>query len=96
MTNLKGNFAGFINRTGLYRVWVPVRDDGKGPLVSIWIDPAVTAFEPDARENPASISSIGEKEIAEPSDEYPLCAYGSAGRNFDESQAWLKAKESGM
>ena len=74
MTNLKGNFTGFINRTGLYRVWVPLRDDGKGPLISIWIDPAVTAFESDARENPATVSSIGEKGIADQNDEYPLCA----------------------
>jgi hypothetical protein len=73
MTNLKGNFAGFINRTGLYRVWVPLRDDGKGPLISIWIDPAVTAFEPDARENPGTASSIHQKEIADQNDEYPLC-----------------------
>jgi hypothetical protein len=87
MTNLKGNFAGFINRTGLYRVWVPLRDDGKVPLISIWMDPSATAFEPDARENPATVSSIGEKEIADQSDEYPLCAYGAAARNFNESQA---------
>jgi hypothetical protein len=96
MTNRKDNCAGLINRSGLYRVWVPLHEDGKGPLISIWIDPAVTAFEPDARENPATLSSIGEKEIAEPGDESPLCACGSALRNFDESQASLKAKESGM
>jgi hypothetical protein len=87
MKNLKGNFAGFINRTGLYRVWVPLRDDGNGPLISIWIDPAVTAFEPDDRENPATVSRIGEKEIADQTDEYPLCAYGAVPRNFGESQA---------
>jgi hypothetical protein len=83
MTNLKGNFAVCTNRTGLYRVWVPLRDDGKGPLISIWIDPAVTALEPDARENSATVSSIGEKEIADQNDEYPLCAYGAAPRNLD-------------
>jgi len=78
MTNLKGHFAGFINRTGLYRVWVPLRDDGKCPLISIWIDPAMSASEPDARENPATVSSIGEKKIAEQIDEDPLCAYDAA------------------
>jgi hypothetical protein len=26
----------------LYRVCVPLHDDGKAPLVSIWIDPALT------------------------------------------------------
>ena len=82
MTNLKGNFAGFINRASLYRVWVPLRDDGRGPLISIWIDPAMTAFEPDARENPATVSSIGEKEIAEQIDEYLLCAYDAAAHTL--------------
>jgi hypothetical protein len=34
----------FATRPSLYRVWVPLHDDGKAPLVSIWIDPALTAF----------------------------------------------------
>lgn len=80
MTNLNSNFAVFTNRTGLYRVWVPLRDDGKGPLISIWIDPAVRALEPDARENSATVSNIGEEEIADQNDECPLCAYGAAPR----------------
>ncbi len=42
MTNL-------IKRTGLYRVWVPLHDDGQAPLISIWIDPMMTAFEPRTR-----------------------------------------------
>ena len=28
-----------------YCVWVPVREDNKDRLISIWIDPAMTAFE---------------------------------------------------
>jgi hypothetical protein len=78
MTNFKGNFKGFTNRTGLYRVWIALREDGKGPLISIWIDPAMDAFQPDARENPAMVSSIDEKETAEQTDEPPLCAYDRA------------------
>jgi hypothetical protein len=77
VTNLKGNFAGFINRMGLYRVWVPLRDDGKGPLISIWIDPAMAVFQPDARKYPETVSSIGEEKDAERIDEYPLRRSGS-------------------
>lgn len=58
MTNL-------INRVGLYRVWVPLRDDGRAPLISIWIDPMMTAFEPNAQKEPLAISGIGVEEIAE-------------------------------
>lgn len=42
MTNL-------VNRVGLYRVWVPMHDNGQAPLISIWIDPMMTAFEPRVR-----------------------------------------------
>jgi hypothetical protein len=36
----------FATRPSLYQVWVPLHDDGKAPLVSIWIDPALTKFIP--------------------------------------------------
>ena len=41
------NFAAF---SGLYRVWVPLGDDGKSPLISIWIDPSLQAFQSRADE----------------------------------------------
>lgn len=63
MTNLKGNFEGFINHTGLYRVWVPLHNDGQAPLISIWIDPKMSAFEVQAHEDQAAMSGIGEEEI---------------------------------
>ena len=31
--------------SSLYRVWVPLRDDGQSPLISIWIDPYLRAFK---------------------------------------------------
>lgn len=65
MANLKGNFEGFSNRTGLYRVWVPLHDDGQAPLISIWIDSTMTAFERQAHEEPATISGVHEEEIGE-------------------------------
>jgi hypothetical protein len=46
MRNFANNFEELILRRGLYRVWVPLHDDGKAPLISIWVDPAMGAFEP--------------------------------------------------
>jgi hypothetical protein len=40
------NFEELIISRGLCRVWVPLHDDGKAPLISIWVDPAMGAFEP--------------------------------------------------
>lgn len=68
MNNVKfenRNFEGFANRTGLYRVWVPLHDDGLAPLISIWIDPMMTAFEPQACKEQVTIPGTGEEEIAE-------------------------------
>jgi hypothetical protein len=63
VTKLKGNFEGFINHTGLYRVWVPLRNDGQAPLISVWIDPMMNAFEPQACDERAAMSDIGKEEI---------------------------------
>lgn len=30
---------------GLYCVWVPVRNDGRTQLISIWVDPKMAVFE---------------------------------------------------
>lgn len=45
MANFIKNSESFAACPGLYRVWVPLRDDGSTPLVSIWIDSTMTAFE---------------------------------------------------
>lgn len=67
MNNFKSenrNFEGFANRAGLYRIWVPLHDDGKAPLVSIWIDPKMTAFKSQAQEEPEVLSG-GDGEVTE-------------------------------
>jgi hypothetical protein len=46
MRNFANNFEELILHRGPYRVWVPLHDDGKAPLISIWVDPAMSAFEP--------------------------------------------------
>jgi hypothetical protein len=58
MTTFNGNFEVFTNRTGLYRVWAPLHDDGRAPLISIWIDPAMTALESQAQEEPVTVPGI--------------------------------------
>jgi hypothetical protein len=39
------NWQDFTTRSNLCRVWVPLHNDGKAPLISIWIDPSLCAFE---------------------------------------------------
>jgi hypothetical protein len=46
MTNFINNSRNFTERRGLYCVWVRARNDGNAPLVSIWIDPTMAAFDP--------------------------------------------------
>jgi hypothetical protein len=63
MTNSAEGFENFTTRPGLYRVWVPLRDDGKAPLISIWIDPMMTAFEPGPRHECGELSGISDGTI---------------------------------
>jgi hypothetical protein len=39
-------------------VWLPFRDDGKSPLISIWIDPSLQAFESRTEEKGADLVAI--------------------------------------
>jgi hypothetical protein len=50
MSNFTKNPESLIARRGLYRVWVALHDDGKAPLVSIWIDSTMAAFEPQLQQ----------------------------------------------
>jgi hypothetical protein len=50
--------ANFTAFSGLYRVWVPLRDDGKSPLISIWIDPSLQAFQSRAEDKGAALVAI--------------------------------------
>jgi hypothetical protein len=65
MTNFTNNFEKFTARSGLYRVWVPLHDDGRAPLISIWIDPAMTAFERQQRHEDVEFSGVSDGTIAE-------------------------------
>ncbi len=43
------NSANITPRSSLYRVWVPLHNDGKAPLISIWIDLTTTVVDPRQR-----------------------------------------------
>ena len=71
MNKITGNsnntidFAKLNERRGLYRVWVPLRDDGKAPLISIWIDSAMTAIELCHRDESGELAPISEDAVTE-------------------------------
>jgi hypothetical protein len=71
MNRITGNinntidFAKLNERRGLYRVWVPLHDDGKAPLISIWIDPAMTAIERYHRDESGELAAISEGAVSE-------------------------------
>ena len=44
MTKFINISANLTARPKLYRVWVPMYDDGRAPLISIWIDPTMAAL----------------------------------------------------
>lgn len=50
-------FSNLLNRRGLYRVWIRANEAENAPLVSVWIDPEMRAFEAQiqtARDLPTS------------------------------------------
>jgi hypothetical protein len=58
-------FRNFTTRLGLYRVWVPLHDDGTAPLISIWIDPTMTTFEQEQGHEEIGPSGVSDSAIAE-------------------------------
>jgi hypothetical protein len=60
MTNFTKNAANFTARQGLYRVWVPLHNDGKTPLICIWIDPTMGAFESRQNHKDAPLSGVSD------------------------------------
>jgi hypothetical protein len=80
MNNFTNNSAKFNDRKGLYCVWVPLHNDGKAPLISIWIDPTMAAFDP--RQNNGELAGISEATTSEEIEDHLECIAqmgGSAG-----------------
>jgi hypothetical protein len=65
MRNLTNNCRNIATRPSLYCVWVPLHDDGRAPLVAIWIDPAMTAFEHQQWREDAGLYGVGDGVIAD-------------------------------
>jgi hypothetical protein len=70
MCDYTNNSGSSRARHGLYRVWVPQRDDGRAPLIAIWIDPAMAVFERQQLDDEGRLSGVGDRpsvdEIEEP------------------------------
>jgi len=73
MNIFKNDSEGFTSRSGLYCVWVPLRDDGRAPLVSIWIDSSMTAFELQAQQDAIALPGANEAVMADDSDDPKRC-----------------------
>jgi hypothetical protein len=89
MFNFSNNLESFITHRGLYRVWVSMHDDGKAPLVSIWIDPGMKAFEPQDGKEHITLSGVkGDDSIPEELVEPPgPCLRASRIKSDQEFQA---------
>jgi hypothetical protein len=69
MMNFKRTFGDLTSSSGLYRVWVPLHDDGKAPLISIWIDPTMTTFETQVCQEADGVSGISEDAIVKETED---------------------------
>jgi len=65
MTYLTNNFRSASTRTGLYCVWVPLRDNGRSSLVSIWADSRMTLLESGPLQESTGIAETTEDAVAE-------------------------------
>ena len=75
MTNRINNSAKltehFTEQRGLYCVWVPMHNDGKAPLISIWVDPTMAPF--DARQQSGELAGITEATTSEEIEDHLSC-----------------------
>jgi hypothetical protein len=63
MRTLTDTFRDFATRPTLYRIWIPLHNDGRAPLVSIWIDSALTGFQSCARAETTANFLEGQEKI---------------------------------
>jgi hypothetical protein len=68
MRHITQNLLNSTRNSNLYCVWVQVQDEGRERLAAIWIDRAMTAFTPCARESTSGIGTaaiVAEREEKE-------------------------------
>lgn len=89
MRNVTSNFEILNARSRLYRVWVPLRDDGKQLLVCIWIDSTMPRFKAQLERDNERAAEI-EGEASEEGADGPIAGVcglaGRAGGNVRTSQ----------
>jgi hypothetical protein len=52
------NFENAVARRGLYRVWIRAHEGENAALISVWIDPAMKAFDPSAEEQACGLEAV--------------------------------------
>ena len=77
MANFVINSENFTTRSSLYQVWVSLHDDGRAPLVSIWIDPTMAAFEPQPQQQ-AIVPEANEGVMADQFEDPKRCIAAAA------------------
>ena len=77
MANFVINSENFTTRSSLYQVWVSLHDDGRAPLVSIWIDPTMAAFEPQPQQQ-AIVPEANEGVMADQFEDPKRCTAAAA------------------
>jgi hypothetical protein len=57
---------------------VPLHDDGKVPLVAIWIDPTLSAFEPQPQQEVIALPDAKEAVMADQLEDPTRCLVGAS------------------
>jgi hypothetical protein len=78
MANFVKNSENFTALSCLYRVWVPLHDGGKVPLVAIWIDPTMSAFEPQPQQEVIALPDAKEAVMADQLEDPTRCLVGAS------------------
>lgn len=78
MSDFTKNFESLTARRALYRVWVPLRDDGRVPLVSIWIDSTMTTFEPQPQQKGIGFHETSQSVMADEFEDPSRCIADAA------------------
>lgn len=65
MAHLTNDFRKSSAGSRLYCVWVPLHDDGRPPLISIWTDSKMSALETRPSQESTTSAEAGEDVMAE-------------------------------
>ena len=69
MTHLTNYLRNHSTPSGLCCVWVPLHNDGRPPLICIWIDPKMTALQPKPPQESIGLAEAAEDVMAEETED---------------------------